>query len=58
MQRPEESSTPPAETTEEEEEELMETADPEPSELNEPTGDAEEDCAEKSKDGSEAEEAE
>ncbi|CAL8266246.1 unnamed protein product [Lota lota] len=54
--RPEESSTPPAETTEEEE--PMETADLEPSKLNEPIGDADGDRAEEAKDGSGAEEAE
>ncbi|KAJ3592170.1 hypothetical protein NHX12_007298 [Muraenolepis orangiensis] len=53
--RPEESSTPPAETTEEEE--PME-ADPEPSELNEPIGEADGDGAVEAKDGREAEEAE
>ena len=55
VQRPEESSTPPAETTEEE---PMETADPELSELNEPTEDADADRAEESKDGSGEEEPE
>ncbi|XP_030199121.1 symplekin [Gadus morhua] len=55
VQRPEESSTPPTETTEEE---PMETADPELSELNEPTEDADADRAEESKDGSGEEEPE